>query len=242
MTVRWLRIAHRGASASAPEHTRPAFERALTHGVDMIELDVQLSRDHALVVIHDRDLERTTTGTGKVRERSLAELKSFDTGGWFDPRFAGEPILTLNEVIDVVGTSARLNVEVKAPEEDLPALATTLTRTLRSRGLLDTTIISCFEPAALAVVRARDDAAQLGLLWQRVDFSEAWDWARRLHAVSVHPHWMLVSVDLVHAAHARGLDVFTWTVNDVRIMRALVRQGVNGIISDYPERFARVED
>ena len=242
MGQRWLRIAHRGASGCAPEHTRPAFERALGLGVDMIELDVQLTRVGTLVVLHDLDLERTTNGAGPVRERSFAEIKSLDAGAWYDPPFAGQPVLSLDEVIAIVGERARLNVEVKAPEADWPALATALTGTLRHHGLLDATIVSCFEPAALAVVRERDATARLGLLWQHTKFAQAWEWARQLDAVSFHPYWMLVSEDVVNEAHACGLKVITWTVNEVETMRNLVRCGVDGIISDHPERFSAVAD
>lgn len=240
MSRKWLRIAHRGASGSAPEHTRPAFERALELGVDMIELDVQLSRDGVLVVLHDLDLRRTTGVADAVRARSFAEIKALDAGGWYGAPFSGQPVLSLDEVIDIVGTRARLNVELKAPEIDWPVLATTLTGTLRRRGLLEATIVSCFEPAALAIVRECDPLAPLGVLWQRTEFAEVWEWARRLDAVSFHPHWMLVSTELVDTAHARGLQVLTWTVNDVETMRDLVRLGVDGIISDHPERFAAV--
>jgi len=242
MSQRCLRIAHRGASGSAPEHTLPAFQRALELGVDMIELDVQLTRDGVLVVLHDLDLGRTTNGVGPVRERSFAEIKALDAGAWYAPWFAAQPVLSLEEVVAIVGARARLNVEVKAPEADWPALATVLTETLRCWGLLDTTIISCFEPAALALVRERATTAPLGLLWQHPEFVEAWEWARRLDAVSIHPYWMLVSEDLVKEAHGYGLQVLTWTVNEVATMRELVRCGVDGIISDYPERFEAVAD
>ena len=111
-----------------------------------------------------------------------------------------------------------------------------MTDLLRRRGLTEGTIISCFEPAALAIVHECDAAARLGLLWQHTEFAQAWEWAHRLQAVSFHPYWMLVSTEVVDAAHARGLQVLTWTVNEVGAVRELVRLGVDGIISDHPER------
>ena len=86
-------------------------------------------------------------------------------------------------------------------------------------------------------LREQAEETRLGLLWQQSDFAKAWRWASDLGAVSIHPHWMLVSPDVVREAHARGLQVITWTVNDVGTMRDLVRQEVDGIISDFPERF-----
>jgi glycerophosphoryl diester phosphodiesterase len=242
MGGQWLRVAHRGASGSAPEHTRTAFERALDFGVDMIELDVQLSRDHELVVIHDLDLARTTTGNGLVRQHDFAALKDLDAGLWFGARFAGQRLLSLEEVIAIVGTRARLNVEVKAPAPDWPVLAPRLIALLRACGRLDSTILSCFEPGALVALRACAADAPLGLLWQRPDFSEAWQWSSQLRAVSLHPHWSLISADLLRAARRRGLQVLTWTVNDVEVMGQLVRLGVDGIISDFPERFRDISE
>lgn len=236
----WLRIAHRGASGSAPEHTRAAFRRAVELGVDMIELDVQLTRDEQLVVMHDLDLRRTTSGTGIVREHDLADIRGLDAGAWFGPDFVAEHPVSLNEVIELVGSRARLNVEIKAQQGDWPILATRLISLLRDHGLMRSAIVSCFEPGALVALRERSDDIQLGLLWQRPDTAEAWEWAATLRTVSIHPHWMLTSPDVVRTAHARGLAVLTWTVNDVDTMRALVLHEIDGIISDFPERFAAV--
>lgn len=241
MSATWWRIAHRGASGSAPEHTRPAFERALALGVDMIELDVQCARDGELVVIHDRDLGRTTSGNGPVRAYDSATLRVLDAGRWFAPRFAGEPILTLAEVLELVGTRARLNVEIKAPAADWERVAARLLDDLRQAAALEKTVISCFDARALACCRRLSPDAQLGLLWQGPGLEAAWPVARTLRASSVHPHWALASTDMIATAHAAGLRVFAWTVNDVQVMRQLIARGVDGIISDFPERFAAVD-
>ncbi|MFQ5666475.1 MAG: glycerophosphodiester phosphodiesterase [Candidatus Binatia bacterium] len=240
MSRRWLRIAHRGASGSAPEHTRAAFVRALALGVDMIELDVQLTRDQQLVVMHDVDLGRTTTGRGPVHEHDLNALTALDAGSWFGSDFTGERVLSLEDVIALIGGRARLNVEMKAAFSSWPALASRLVETLRACDLLDSTIVSCFAPPALLAVREQASQVRLGLLWDRPNLADAWEWARKLRAASIHPHWRLVSADLVRKAAAQGLKVLAWTVNDVTTMRRLVRQGVQGIMSDFPERFAEI--
>lgn len=240
MSRGWLRIAHRGASGCAPEHTRVAFTRALACDVDMIELDVQLSLDGELIVMHDLELDRTTTGHGAVREHTAAALRLLDAGRWFGPGFAGERVLALDDVLQLVGHRCALNVEIKAPSRDWAVLAARLVRTLRTHSALATAVISSFEMGALVAVREQDDAPRLGLLWQQTQMDEAWHWARELRAVSVHPHWLLVSPEMVKQAHARGLQVWGWTVNDVEMMRQLVRQGVDGIISDFPDRFRLV--
>src|SRR5512139_2452165 len=97
----FLRIAHRGASGTRPEHTRAAFERAVELQVDMIELDVQLTRDRKLVVLHDLDFGRTVAGSGLVRERTLRELRALDAGAWFGPAYAGQAVLSLDDVLDI---------------------------------------------------------------------------------------------------------------------------------------------
>jgi glycerophosphoryl diester phosphodiesterase len=236
----WLRIAHRGASGSAPEHTRYAFERALALGVDMIELDVQLSRDQELVVMHDRELERTTTGIGLVREHDFPDLMTLDAGSWFAPEFAGERVMSLREVVLLVADRARLNVEIKAPPEDWHVLAKELTTLLRRQGQLHRTVISSFELGALQALRTQASDARLGLLWQGPDFTEAWRWLRELHAASIHPHWLLVREDFLCTARQHDVQVLVWTVNEVETMRELVRCEVDGIISDFPERFRLV--
>lgn len=241
MSQHWYRIAHRGASGTAPEHTRTAFKQALACDVDMVELDVQMSRDQRLVVIHDTDLGRTTNGRGAVRAHDWEHIRSLDAGGWFGPEFAGQPPLCLEDVLDILLPHAQLNVEIKSPQEDWESLAQILTDVLRARDCFDSVVISCFETGALKAVRAQSDAAQLGVLWYLPEVENAWHIARELRAVSFHPYWGLVSHELTQTARENSLKVFTWTVNEEEMMQHLLRLGVDGIISDFPDRFAALE-
>jgi glycerophosphoryl diester phosphodiesterase len=241
MRTNWLRVAHRGASGSAPEHTREAFRRAVEFGADMIELDVQLSADGELVVIHDFELERTTSGHGTVRGCSLAALRELDAGSWFAPEFRGERILTLSEVLELVSDRADLNVEVKPTAGDEQLVAAELVQVLRRFDKVDSTIVSCFDFDVLRRLRGLDATLPLGLLTHDADFSATWSAARELKARSVHPHWALVTTELIADARKVGVEVITWTVNDVEVMEELLCRGVDGIISDYPERFRQVE-
>jgi glycerophosphoryl diester phosphodiesterase len=232
----WLKIAHRGAAGTRPELTRPAFERALEIGVDMIELDVQLTRDRALVVLHDRELGRTVRGHGPVRERTLAELCGLDAGAWFAPEYAGARVPSLEEVLDLTAGKAALNVEIKSPEPDWDATADVLVALLTAARCLDSTVISSFEMGALRAVRARSPTARLGVLWHAGELEPMWPLAETLEARSVHPQWTLVDAAVVEQARARGLAVIVWTVNDPAAIAQLAALGVDGIISDYPER------
>ncbi|HEV8663384.1 MAG TPA: glycerophosphodiester phosphodiesterase family protein, partial [Candidatus Methylomirabilis sp.] len=117
-----LNIAHRGASADAPENTLPAFEAALAAGADALELDVHLAADGAIVVIHDITLARTTSGRGFVGRHTLADLKRLDAGSWFGARFAGTAIPTLEEVVTLARGRARLFVELKAGSDFYPGI------------------------------------------------------------------------------------------------------------------------
>lgn len=232
-----MRVAHRGASGTAPEHTRSAFERAIELGADMIELDVQLSRDGELVVLHDFELERTTSGRGPVRDYAWQMLRELDAGTWFGAEFAGERVLRLDDVIDLVDGRARLNVEIKALPSDGQVVAEKVARLLTRRELIETTIVSCFDFDVLGAVRAQSPDLAIGLLTHEPDLSPIWEIARRLRAGTLHPYWAFATEEAVERAHREGLEVIAWTVNDVEAMDALVVCGVNGIISDYPERF-----
>jgi glycerophosphoryl diester phosphodiesterase len=240
MDRRWLRIAHRGASGSAPEHTPAAFRRALETGVDMIELDVQLSRDGELVVIHDFHLERTTNGSGAVQDQDWAALKQLDAGTWFSQEYAGQRVLTLDDVVDLVGDRARLNVEIKAAGDLRESLPDKVVRLLADRDLLGTTIVSSFDEDVLRAARVQSESLAIGVLTHQPDLIPAWAVARELRAVSIHPYWAFVTPEIIERSHDNGIDVIVWTVNEVDAMEALIAQGVDGIISDYPERFSLV--
>lgn len=231
-----LRIAHRGAAGTRPELTRPAFERALELGVDMIELDVHLTRDGRLVVLHDRRLGRTVPGAGAVRDHSLAELCQLDAGSWFAPEWAAARVMSLDDVLALTAGRAALNVEIKSPAADWEATARTLVELLGRAQRLDSTIVSSFDVGALGAVRACSTAARLGVLWQTADLDPMWAHAGALDAGSVHVLWGLIDADLLRVAHARGLRVIAWTVNAPAAIAQLTGLGVDGIISDYPER------
>lgn len=233
-------IGHRGAAGLAPEHTRPSFERAVALGAEMIELDVQLTRDQQLVVMHDRELGRTEQAAGPVRERTLAELKQLDIGSWFGDEFRDERILTLAEVFELLAGRASLNVEIKSPEPDWEATAHHLVNVLRDAGELDSTVVSSFEMGALAAVRAALPRVQIGVLWHNLDLNRAREWLSRLEATSFHPFCGLVSDDVVRSTHQAGRRVYTWTVNDEDEIERVAADGVDGIISDFPDRVQQV--
>jgi glycerophosphoryl diester phosphodiesterase len=236
----WKRIGHRGAAGTRPELTSIGFERAIELGVEMIELDVQLTRDRQLVVLHDLELGRTVAALGRVRDLSLDDLRTLDAGRWFDPAYTGLTVLSLDDVFDLIDGRVALNVEIKSPEVDFEGTAIALVEILERRGAVEPTIVSSFSRGALRAVRRASPTARIGVLWHQPNVHDAFVSAASLDAVAIHPQWRLIDQRLVDGAHKRSLIVNTWTVNDVTEMRRLVALGVDGLISDYPERFDEV--
>lgn len=202
----------------------------------MIELDVQLTRDRRLVVLHDRELGRTVRGSGAVRDCSLEELCRLDAGEWFDAAYSGQAVLSFEEVLELLRGRSALNVEIKSPAADWEATAVLLVDLLRDADRLDSTVVSSFDAGALRCVREQTAEARLGVLWHTLD-AQIWPLADELGAFSLHPHWALIDPELVERAHRRNLRVIAWTVNATEIMRTLIAQGVDGIITDHPEFF-----
>lgn len=221
--------------------TRVAFERAIEIGVEMIELDVQLTRDRRLAVLHDRELGRTIPGRGAVRDLSFAELAALDAGSWFGLEYAGAAVPCLEQVLELTRGRAALNVEIKSPAPDWDATAQVLVPLLDNGSDLASTVVSSFSMGALRAVRQRSEAARIGVLWYEADVQNAFRHAEDLAAEAIHPHHKLVTAGLVERAHRAGLAVYTWTVNEVARMKQLIELGVDGIISDFPEKFADLE-
>jgi glycerophosphoryl diester phosphodiesterase len=237
-----LNFAHRGASHQAPENTLAAFLLAAELGADGIELDVQLSRDGEIVVIHDLTLDATTDGAGPVRDRTLAELKELDAGCRFDPAHAGEEIPTLQEVIDTVGQRLLLNIELKAASWRDDGLAAAVIQAIEENDLLARTIVSSFNPLALRWVKKLNPGIPIGLLYAPdLPLPLRHPWARHLLDLeAIHPHHSLVDNRYVQWARERDYGVHTWTVDDPGEMQQLVEQGVDIIITNQPDLFNRV--
>lgn len=204
----------------------------------MIECDLQLTADGHVVIVHDWTVERTTNGDGTVAEMGLEQIQSLDAGGWKDPKFAGEPVPTLEETLDAVLPSARLNLELKSrgSEEEARRLALSAVAAVAQRDAFDRVIFSSFDRPALEALRDVSAEARIGILWIFAPFDDAFALAEELGAVALHPRAEAVDVDVVDAARERGLAVNAWTVNEPPAILDMIRAGVDGIISDYPGR------
>ena len=229
-------FAHRGSSAHAPENTLAAFQLAIQHGAEAIELDAKLCADGQVVVIHDITVDRTTTGTGYVSQMKLSALKELDAGSHFDIAFRNEKIPTLAEVFEAVGGKLFINVELTnyiSTMDDLPEKVVAL---VREHDLIGKVMFSSFNPMAL--LRARRAAPQIPLgLLALGGKSGAWSrgWFGRLVGYdAIHPEKGDVTPALVQAAHKRGKRVHVYTVNSESDMLRMFELGVDGIFTDDP--------
>jgi len=237
MRTQWI-IAHRGASGHAPENTLAAFERAIELGAPFIETDVRLTRDARFVAIHDSTLERTTDGRGSVHDFSLAELRQLDAGRWFGAQFAGQRIPTLDEILafaqqrDIV---FYLDIKYLGAWGMHHALAAALEQPETAAR----TIVISFDPDALMTLRRLNPSIMLGLLAEKME-GDLVQKALGAGARQICPRWDLVTREFVERAQHGDLHVVPWTVNHAPEMRRLVDAGVNGIITDFPDRLRGV--
>lgn len=231
--TRPLLIGHRGYPARFPENTLASFEGAMQAGCDMIELDVTLTRDRKVVVIHDDTLDRTTTGKGPVRAQALAEIKALDAGSWFDARFAAERVPELSEVVRLAGR-CMLNIEIKASafEADFPgdAIEHQVVRLVQTSGALDRVIISSFDRRILERIAAMDAPPAVAYISDHGAEKGLLKMLRALKAFSWHPRFKVLTRDQVDMLHAAGLKVFPWTVNTRAEAEKLLALGVDGLI------------
>jgi glycerophosphoryl diester phosphodiesterase len=237
---RVLNLAHQGANAAAPANTLAAFRLAAEMGADGVELDAQLSRDGEVIVIHDFTVDRTTDGRGAVRGLTLAQLKELDAGARFDPTFAGERIPTLQEVFDAVGLRLLVNVEIKSLPGRSRGLEAEVVRLIEDNNLAHRVIVSSFNPLSLRKVKRLNPNILTALLHapgQSLLLRRAWLAPLAPHEFR-HPHHTMVDERLMAWARREGYRVNTWTVDEPEEMRRLLALGVDGIITDHPDRLA----
>lgn len=226
-------IAHRGASAEAPENTAAAYRRALATGVDGVELDVHLSADSEPVVIHDHVLDRTTDGRGPVGAQRLADLRRLDAGRWFGEAFAGERIPTLAEALDLL-RAVRVIVEIKSESVAYPGIAGRVASVIRASAHRDVTV-SSFDHPVLVEIRSHAPALKTAVLYVARPVHPA-RLAEDAGAGILHPHWSLLTPDDVARAHAAGLRVETWVVDEPEDQARVVSMGVDAIMTNHPGR------
>jgi len=251
-------IAHRGASGHAPEHTIAAFDIAIERGAEYLEFDVQLTADGVPIVFHDLVSTRTLRGIdhhGVISEMSFEELRHADAGSWFNEevragsrRFEEQSLLTLSEVLERYRHLARFAIELKSTDDSKSGIEWTVLRTLADHRLLgDSGRVVVMSLSAVSPARMHSLAPNVDLVQLFYEHEDAGEILGRLHHVRryagrIGPHHTQVTKGLVQTAHAEGLGVWTWAVNETDEMERLIAAGVDGVITDFPDRLRSVLD
>ena len=240
----WV-IAHRGASGVAPENTLAAFRKAVELGAGFIETDLQLSRDARLVGLHDETLDRTTDGRGPVSAKTLEELRRMDAGSWFRPssnhetaHFAGEHIPTIEEIL-AFGREHEIGLHLEIKPEGPSGAEHAIVGALHACGEVARSVVISFDVSTLKRVRQLDPLVMTGFLYSDRP-ADAVTKAVNAGARQLLPRVDRVTRELVGNAHAHDLKVVAWTANDPEEMQKLIAAGVDGIITDYPDRLVEL--
>jgi glycerophosphoryl diester phosphodiesterase len=251
-----LVFAHRGGGGLYPENTLEAFEYSARMGADVLELDVHQTRDGALVVLHDRAVDRTTNGRGRVSDLTLEELKKLDAGFQFSPDggqsypFRGREIKipTLNEVFDALPKMI-FNIE---PKQQTPSIVQPLCAVLRERKMTNQSIVGSFNQTTIddfrracpevATAASPAEASRFLALYKTGLADSYSPPMQALQIPQTLGGFAVVSKDFIEAAHRRNLQVHVWTINDEADMRKLIDAGADGIMTDYPDKLLKLLD
>jgi len=232
-----IMISHRGAAGLAPENTLISIREAMNQGAQFIEVDVQRSADGVLVLMHDQTVNRTTDGRGAIGELTWGEISKLDAGGSFSSEFAGEPIPSLDSVLELIKEQeVTLVLEAKNPSQ-YPGMERQIAGTLRRLNANERVIVVSLDHSWLERFNELIPGTPIGYLWI---------WPRNTPQIPkariVDVYWASVILDptLIRRMHHQGYQVWVWTVNDVRLMRLLIWLGVDSITTDHPEVWPEV--
>lgn len=234
MTEHPLLIAHRGGRDWAPENTLAAFKKSLEAGVDAVEFDVHRCASGELVVIHDHELGRTTNGAGYVRDSRLDDLKRLSAGLWFGQEFAGEQVPLLSEVLDLFQEKILVNIEVKNTPFSYAGIEKNLLSELEPYRKKLKLLVSSFDHHCLARLRALDKHLELGVL-AAASLVDLQEYCAKFAASYYIANYSCLLAEDVKDAHAGGLKVMVWTVNEKFAWERLLEMGVDGICTDTPQ-------
>ncbi|MCR5296955.1 MAG: glycerophosphodiester phosphodiesterase [Clostridiales bacterium] len=231
-----LIFGHRGASGYAPENTLEAFELAARMGAQGVELDVHICASGELVVAHDETVDRVSNGSGRIMDHSLTQLKRL-TFNRTHPEVAGARIPLLSEVFELLSpTGLQINIELKNSEIDYPDLERKTLELAAREFSTDRIIFSSFNHYSMLRMKALDSSLRCGLLYDATLVSP-WEYAKKLGMDAIHPRYseVLVPGGECAEAHRAGISVNTWTVNSVRDISAVLAEGADIVITNYPD-------
>ena len=231
-------IAHRGFSGVYPENTEIAFNEALALNVDMIEFDVHMAKDESLIIIHDQTVDRTSDGTGKISDLNIDEIKALDAGSWMDSRFRQTRFLTLDEALEILGKKTRLNVHIKAYDHDRDRLVPSVVDTLLGHDLISNSFIASDQTSIGLSLDKRPDLAICNLsTTPRGDYIQR---SLDIGCTILQPGNQQVDISFVQQAHLHNLEVNPFFADEDEEMQRLINCGVDGILTNYPDRLINI--
>ena len=227
---RTLVVAHRGASSLAPENTLASVRKAIELGADYCEIDVQLTKDGEVVLLHDSYLKRTAGIAGTLSEYTLDELRQFEVGSWFGPNFDGEPIPTLTQVIRTVKGKMLLNIEIKVSREETD-IVSKVVDIIHSEGITKKCIVTSFGRSEVEKVKELDPLIKTGFIFSQKYppdvFEGNWE--------ALSCNYRVVDADFVAKARENKKKIYVWTVDEKEEMKRLMELQVDGIITNRPQ-------
>lgn len=228
-------VAHRGFSGKYPENTMLAFKKAYEAGCDGIELDVHLTKDNVMVIIHDEDIARTTDGKGLVKDFTYAELRRFDASAGFTGQYGFNPIPTFEEYAAwVKSLPIFTNVEIKNSVYYYDGLEEALIEMIRKNHLEDRIVFSSFNNASIMKCKALAPEIECGFLMEGC-IGNAGAYVKKMGVECAHPDWHKLTDEEIAGCKAHGIKINTWTVNEEKEMIRLRDLGIDSIISNYPD-------
>ena len=235
-------IAHRGASGYAPENTMASFEKALSMNADGIELDVHITKDGHLIVCHDERVDRTTNGTGFIKELTLSEIRQLDAGSWFSEEFKCEKIPTLEEVFELIKhKDILLNIELKSGPIFYDGIEYQVIDMIKKYKMEDRIIVSSFNHYSLIEMKKIDKKIKTGILYM-AGIVDPWVYAKRIEADAIHPLFYNINQRLIKGCKENGVLINPFTVNEEEYIIAMIISGVSGVITNYPDRAKRISE
>jgi glycerophosphoryl diester phosphodiesterase len=227
--------AHRGASGYAPENTMEAFKLANKQCADGIELDIHLTKDGHIVVAHDETIDRCSNGSGRIIDKTLAELLPYDFSNHL-PNYKNVKIPTLEEVLCFVKeTKMTVNIEIKSGEVMYEGIEEKAVELISNIGMKNRVIFSSFNHYSLMLVKKIDASIPIGLLYGEA-MVDPHVYAAHLKAEAIHPHYMtLVVPGTISGCKTNGIKINPWTVNDPEHIEWMFKEGINAVITNYPD-------
>lgn len=222
-------MAHRGASTEAPENTMAAFQKAIDDMADYIELDVQLTNNGEVIVMHDSNAYRTTGVDANIVNMTYKEVKTLDAGSWFSDEYVGENVPSLKEVLELTQGKIKLNIELK-PADNGTALAKNTVRLIEKYNMVNDCVITSFSESALKAVKTYNQEIKVGYILSAA-YGDFYD-MKNVDFFSVNAAFL--SKRTIDAIHNSGKRVYAWTVNNKESIKNLTNKGVDGIITDNP--------